>query len=46
MTREEFIDECDKRLIDPNLAIENEQIRERLRNRDDLAVIALLESEF
>lgn len=46
MTSSQFAEECGKRLIEPAIAIENESIVAALRERDDLRVIELLNSEF
>jgi len=46
MTKLEFMCECGQRLIDPSLALENENIEKALIERDSEKVIALLESEF
>lgn len=42
----EFIAECNKRLIFKSVAIENENIKQALRERDDKKVIELLDNEF
>ena len=46
MTSNQFAEECEKRLIAPAIALENEAIRMALAERDDAKVIELLESEF
>ena len=46
MTRNEFIYECESRLISPELAVENEKIREALGFLRDELVKELLDSEF
>lgn len=46
MTYREFLEECNKRLIYKSLAIENEKIREALRQRNDDLVRKLLDTEF
>lgn len=46
MTRLEFISLCGELLINPDLALENEKIKEALKNRDDKAVKNLLKTEF
>ena len=46
MTKFEFLCECGQRLIDPGIALENENIEKALIERDSEKVIALLESEF
>ena len=46
MTYAEFIEECNKRTIYKSVAVENEKIKEALRNRDDEEVKRLLDTEF
>ena len=46
MTANQFQALCGEMLVDPALALENEDIREALRNRDDEQVKELLETEF
>ena len=46
MTKLEFILECNELLIDPAIALENEQVVEALKNRDDDEVKRLLMEEF
>lgn len=46
MTLLKFETLCGKYLIDPDLALENEYIREALQERDDKAVEHLLKTEF
>lgn len=46
MTRNDFIVECSRVLIDPALALENENIRRALIEKNDSRVIELLETEF
>lgn len=46
MTRTQFRQECDQRLIDWHLAAENEDIRAALAARDDEEVKRLLDEEF
>lgn len=46
MTYAEFLEECNKRAIYKSVAIENEKIKEALRNRDDEKVKQLLDTEF
>ncbi len=46
MTYKEFLSECSKRKIHKSVAVENEKIKEALRNRDDALVLKLLASEF
>ena len=46
MTQSQFIYECTSRTIDPMLALENEDIRAALMDRDCKRVIELLEEGF
>lgn len=46
MKKYEFIVECNDRFIDPEIALENDEIQKALRDRDDEKVKALLDSEF
>ncbi len=46
MTKAQFQAECGQRLIDPSIALENEDIVEALHLRDDALVIQLLDEEF
>ena len=46
MTESQFITECVKRTIDPQIAIENEELCEALRDRDDDEIIRILNEEF
>ncbi len=46
MTTDEFARACAERYIDPNIALENENVKQALRERDDNKVIKLLEEEF
>ena len=46
MKRIEFEAVCGEYLIEPSLALENEQIRKALADRDDKKVKQLLETEF
>ena len=46
MTMNEFTALCENRTIPPQLALENEDIREALAIRDDEAVIDVLDNEF
>lgn len=46
MTQREFYDLCTERLIFPLAALENENLREALRQRDDEKVKQILETEF
>ena len=46
MTKLQFVIECGKVLIEPALALENEEIVKALREKDDKKVIELLKTEF
>jgi len=46
MTYAEFIQECSKRTIHKSVAIENEKIKQALRDRNDELVKKLLDTEF
>jgi hypothetical protein len=46
MSRNEFLVLCSEYSIDPDMALENDNVVEALRNRDDLRVETILESEF
>ena len=46
MTQTEFLAECLSRTIDPEFALENEDIIQALKNRDDVAVITILNNNF
>lgn len=46
MKRNEFVGECARRTIDPGVALENENILEALKKRDDKRVLWLLDNEF
>jgi hypothetical protein len=46
MTQNEFAHICLTFTIDPQLALENENIVNALQNRDDEKVIQILENEF
>ena len=46
MSRNEFLVLCSAYNIDPDMALENDNVVEALRNRDDLRVETILESEF
>jgi len=41
----DFIEECAARRVAPAVALENEEIKQALRDDDDKKVIELLESE-
>ena len=46
MTYREFLFECNKRTIYKSVALENENVKEALRRRDDREVLRLLDEEF
>ena len=46
MTRNDFAYECAQRTIAPEIALENENILEALKKRDDKRVLWLLDNEF
>ncbi len=46
MTKTDFLILCGEYLIDPSLALENDEICEALRQGDDVKVEALIESQF
>ena len=46
MSRNEFLVLCSAYSIDPDMSLENDNVVEALRNRDDDAVATILESEF
>ena len=46
MTYQEFIHECSIRTIHKSFAVENEKIKQALKDRDDDLVRQLLDSEF
>ena len=46
MTRTEFYDLCGELLIDPNIAMENENLIEAIRNQDDESIYTILHTEF
>ena len=46
MSKNEFLVLCSAHSIDPDMALENDNVVEALRNRDDDAVATFLESEF
>lgn len=46
MTQTQFAQECATRTIDPSLALENDELCEALRERDDEAVIRILNEQF
>ena len=46
MTQSQFICTCNEFLIDPALALENENILSALRARDDDLIITILKEEY
>ena len=46
MSKNEFLVLCSAYSIDPDIALENDNVVEALRDRDDLRVETILESEF
>ncbi len=46
MTYNQFIAECNSRLIEPSLALENNAIKQALCDKDDNKVKELLDREF
>ena len=46
MTQNQFLSECMNRTIDPDLALENDDLIEALKNRDDDLVIEILNNQF
>tara|TARA_R100000458_G_C8064520_1_gene106005 strand:- start:115 stop:255 length:141 start_codon:yes stop_codon:yes gene_type:complete len=46
MTKAEFITECNIRLLEPLIVLEDESIKRALYNRDDKKVIKLLDNNF
>lgn len=46
MTRQEFCRECSALLIYPLIALENQNIEQALRDKDDAKVKELLRTEF
>ena len=46
MTKTDFLILCGEYLIDPSLALENDDICEALRQGDDVKVEALIENQF
>jgi serine/threonine protein phosphatase PrpC len=46
MTQNEFNLLCNDQLIDPFIALENDEIVSALKNRDDAQVILLLTTQF
>lgn len=46
MTQNQFNEACANRTIDPQIALENDELCEALRERDDEAVIRILNEQF
>jgi hypothetical protein len=46
MSFSEFVEECEKRTIFPGVALENDNVREALEQRDDERVRKVLDTEF
>ena len=46
MNRNEFVVECLARQIDPEIALENDDLVDAMRQRDDEVVIRILSEEF
>jgi DNA-binding GntR family transcriptional regulator len=46
MTANQFNALCESRTIDPSLALENDDIVEALKARDDEAVVTILDNQF
>jgi hypothetical protein len=46
MTQNEFNQLCNDQLIDPAIALENDEIISALKDRDDAQVILLLTTQF
>ena len=46
MTQSQFIAKCDELMLPPELALENDDIVNALRAKDDALVFALLLTEF
>ena len=46
MTQNQFNEACSTRAIDPQIALENDDVCEALRERDDEAVIRILDEQF
>ena len=46
MTQNEFIAKCEQLSVAPELALENDEIVEALKNRDDQLVVELLNTQF
>jgi len=46
MTQNQFLALCNEHLIDPSVALENTDVVEALKNRDDEAVVEALTNSF
>lgn len=46
MTQSQFISKCDELMLPPELALENDDIVNALRAKDDALVIELLNTQF
>jgi len=46
MTQNELTALCAERTIDPSIALENDNLVEALKARDDEAVVTILDNEF
>ena len=46
MTKTEFTIACNEYLIDPFVALENEELAQALRDKDDSEVLRILTEEF
>jgi hypothetical protein len=46
MTQNEFMQKCNDLLIEPDIALENDEIVQALKDRDDAQVIELLTTQF
>jgi hypothetical protein len=46
MTRNEFLQICNDLLIEPNIALENDDLCKALSERNDEGVIEILKNEF
>ena len=46
MTQTQFFAECAQRTIEPSIALENDDLCDALRERDDAAVLRILDEQF
>jgi hypothetical protein len=46
MTKLEFMAQCEERCIDPSIALENDDIVQALKEKDDSKVVELLDTQF